>query len=363
MAIVLIIVFVFLILRLLVAGFNYFSTPKLQLSKNSCEERISILIPARNEEQNISVLLDSILAQDYPNYEVIILDDGSTDNTFAFANNFAKKNSNFRVIKGKPLETGWTGKNFACWQLARESAGKYLLFLDADVKLAPDLMNSAVHHVQRNRLSLLSLFSDQKMNSIGENSVIPLMNYLLLTLLPIRLIFGHSNPIFAAACGQFMLFDADNYRQQQWHYKARAEVTEDLKIMKMVKEAGCRGDGLLANGLISCRMYNCYTDAVNGFSKNMITPFNDSIPLFILFLLFILVGPVLVIATFDVYLILLLFFIVILTRLMTSSLSGQNVWLNAFLHPLQMLSLLLIGCLAIQRTSTKTRQWKGRILN
>jgi glycosyltransferase involved in cell wall biosynthesis len=363
MTIVLSIVFVFLILRFLVAGFNYFSMPKLKASPQVCHERISILIPVRNEEQNISTLLNSILAQQYSNYEVVILDDGSADDTFAIADTFAAGKPNFRVIKGLPLKEGWTGKNYACWQLAKEASGDYLLYLDADVRLAPDLLNSAMSRVQTNHLSLLSLFSDQKMNTIGENAVIPLMHYLLLTLLPIRLIFGHSNPIFSAACGQFMLFEANAYRKHQWHYKVRNEVTEDLKIMKLVKEANCMGEGLLANGLISCRMYSGYRDAVNGFSKNFIAPFNDSIPLFVLFLSCIVIGPALVIATLDMYLIILLCAIVLLTRLMTSSLSGQNVWLNALLHPLQMLSLLLIGCLAIQRTSTGTRRWKGRILN
>ncbi|CAM4004721.1 chlorobactene glucosyltransferase [Pedobacter westerhofensis] len=363
MSIILIPIFIFLFLRLFVAGYNFFSRPNLQISEHECRDRISILIPVRNEEQNISALLFSILKQSYQNYEVIILDDSSTDQTLQLANDFAKSNPNFRVVSGKQLEEGWTGKNFACWQLAREASGKYLLFLDADVTLAPELLNSALCHLKRNDLSLLSLFSNQTMNTLGENSVIPLMNYLLLTLLPIRLILSHSNPIFAAACGQFMLFAADNYQQHQWHSKVKQEVTEDLKIMKLIKVANYKGEGLLANGLISCRMYNNYTDAVNGFSKNFIAPFNDSIPLFILFLVSLLLGPVFIIATSDAYLISLLFFIIVLTRSMTSSLSGQNVWLNAFLHPLQMLSLLHIGCLAIQRTSTKTRKWKGRMLS
>lgn len=363
MTIILIFIFVFLILRMLVACYNYFSTPKLPLYRIGSPYRISILIPVRNEEMTIISLLQSIADQNYSNFEVIILNDNSTDNTLALVEDFAKGNVRFRVINGKPLEQGWTGKNFACWQLAQEASGQYLLFLDADVKVSDDLLSSAIYHLRKNRLCLLSVFSDQQMKTVGEKQVVPLMNYLLLSLLPVKLIFGHSNPIFAAACGQFMLFDNDTYRQYQWHYSVRQEVTEDLKIMKLVKLAGCKGDSLLANGLITCRMYNSYTEAVDGFSKNFIAPFNDSIPLFILFLTCVMVGPVLILATLDIYLILCLCCIVLLTRLMISNLSGQNAWHNAFLHPLQMLSLMHIGCLAVQRKTTKTRQWKGRVLN
>ncbi|MCX2478342.1 glycosyltransferase family 2 protein [Pedobacter sp. MC2016-15] len=337
--------------------------PKLVPNNVFYEEKISILIPVRNEEHNIIHLLESIQSQDCRNYEVLVLNDNSTDNTLKLAQSYAKSKSNIRVINGMPLQKGWTGKNFACWQLAQEASGKYFLFIDADVSFESGLLGSAIAHMKRNQLSLLSLFPDQQMKTIGEKRVIPLMNYLLLTLLPLKLIFGNSNPVFAAACGQFMLFDAALYKKHQWHARVRKEVTEDIKIMRLLKTEGEAGDSLMANGLFSCRMYSSYRDAIDGFSKNFITPFNDSIPLFILFLSCVLGGPLVVFATMNLYLIVALCTIIILTRLMTSSLSGQKGLVNACLHPLQMLSLLHIGYLAVHRTSTKTIGWKGRIIN
>jgi len=347
----------------MVAGYNFISIPKLQPGNIFCNERISILIPARNEEHNIINLLESIGAQNFINCEVLVLNDNSTDKTLILAEAYAARKNNVRIINGRPLPKGWTGKNFACWQLAQQASGDYLLFVDADVSFETGLLGSAIEHMKRNHLSLLSLFPDQQMKTIGEHSVIPLMNYLLLTLLPLKLIFGNSNPVFAAACGQFMLFDAALYRRHQWHEKVRNEVTEDIKIMRLIKTEGETGDGLMANGLFSCRMYSSYSDAVDGFSKNFITPFNDSIPLFILFLICVLLGPLLILATMDIYLIIPLCTIIVLTRLMTSSVSGQKGLLNACLHPVQMLSLLHIGCLAVQRTSTKTIGWKGRMIS
>jgi glycosyltransferase involved in cell wall biosynthesis len=360
MVILMWIIIFFILVRSAVALSNLISLPKLDMTNKRYEDKVSILIPARNEERNILFLLESILSQDYENYEVIILDDDSSDNTFEICNNFALSHTAFKVIKGKPLPNDWLGKNFACHQLAREASGKYLLFLDADVKMVSGLLNSALHQMITNKLALLSLFPDQQMSTIGEKAVIPLMNYLLLTLLPIRLIYGNSNPVFAAACGQFMLFDQEGYRKNQWHFKVRSEVVEDLKIMKTIKLAGYRGEALLANGLIHCRMYTGYMEAIDGFSKNFLAPFNNSILLFLVFLLFQIAGPILILSTLNVELILLMCVFIFLTRWMTSKLSRQNIAYNTVLHPLQMANLVIIGYFAIRKNLTKTTQWKGR---
>jgi glycosyltransferase involved in cell wall biosynthesis len=358
----LIIVFVFLLMRMAVAASNWYLSPKLQ--KGSCKSSafVSILIPARNEERNLGRVLDSILLQSYQNYEVIILDDGSDDRTYAIAAGYAAKYDNFKVLKGNPLPQGWTGKNFACYQLAKIATGDFLLFIDADVELSCLLLDSALTHAADQQLCLLSLFPNQQMQSIGEKSVVPLMNFMLLTLLPIPLICGHRHPVFSAACGQFMLFEAANYHKHQFHYTARAEVTEDLKIMKLVKQSGCMGDARSANGLISCRMYHGYTEAVEGFSKNFITPFNDSIFLFLCFLLTVISGPLAAIATGNIYLILAMLSIVIITRVFTSRVAGESTVYNLLLHPFQMASLFFIGCMAIYKQVNVTGEWKGRPL-
>lgn len=363
MAILLTIVFTFLILRLCVAGFNYYTTPKLHLATTADSiDKISILIPARNEEKNLRSVLNSILAQQYTNYEVIILDDDSSDSTYNIASEFACAHENFRVIRGEQLPEGWTGKNHACWQLAEQASGDYFLFIDADVWLSPGLLASALSNMRGQRLALLSIFPNQQMRSLGEASVIPLMNYMLLTLLPISLILSHENPVFAAACGQFMMFKAADYKIHQFHHSARGEVTEDLKIMSLVKQTGGRGNSLLANGLLSCRMYMNYRESVMGFSKNFIAPFNDSIPLFLIYLSTVTLGPLLVLSTGNIYLITFFVALVVITRGMTSSLCGEKIGQNTFLHPLQMLNLSIIGLIAIHRGIHKTGKWKGRPL-
>jgi glycosyltransferase involved in cell wall biosynthesis len=358
--IALLVTFIFLILRFTVTLFNFISNPKLPRISRYYHDKVSILIPARNEADNILTLLQSIHQQEYCEYEVIILDDNSTDGTCQICADFAAGHSKFKVIKGEPLPAGWLGKNFACYQLAQRASGKYYLFLDADEKVYNGLLNSAVHRMYLRRLSLLSLFTNQDMRSGGEKVVVPLMHYILLNLLPLRSVFLFKNAAIAAASGQFMLFDAGGYNEYQWHQLAKNKVVEDVEIMKLVKAASLSGEALLANGMISCRMYKGYNEAISGFGKNFLAAFNYNVIGFLVYLTVIIGGPVLIIMTLNLNFIAMMAGLIILTRVMISLSVGQKAWQNVLLHPLQMLSLLLIGITSIQKYLSKTTEWKGR---
>ncbi|MHB8205821.1 glycosyltransferase family 2 protein [Mucilaginibacter sp.] len=336
------------------------SNPKLPHVKRPYTALISILIPVRNEQDNILSLLQSIYDQDYTDYEVLILDDGSEDNTYSICEKFASKHHQFRVIKGKKLPHDWLGKNYACHQLAEEAKGDYFLFLDADEKINNSLLNSAIHRMRLYNLGLLSLFTNQQMDTFGEKSVVPLMHYILLNLLPLRLVYLVKNSTVAAASGQFMLFDAEIYRKNEWHKQVRDRVVEDVEIMRIVKSSGYNGEALLANGMISCRMYKNYTEAVNGFSKNFLAGFNYSIITLLIYLVIIIGGPMIVIMTLNLQLIVFMIGLIILTRIMISLSASQSAWLNVLLHPLQMINLTIIAFMAIQKHLTKTTVWKGR---
>jgi glycosyltransferase involved in cell wall biosynthesis len=353
-------IYFFLILRFCVTLFNFISNPKLTKVSHQYHDLVSILIPARDEEKNILTLLQSIKNQDYKNIEVIVLDDHSSDKTYRICQEFAQKNTVFKVVKGKTLPDEWLGKNYACYQLAQQAKGKYLLFLDADEEIYNGLINSAVYRTKVHRLALLSLFTNQVMVTLGEKLVVPLMHYMLLNLLPLRLIYLSKNSGFAAASGQFMFFDAEIYHQHQWHQKVKNQVVEDVEIMKCVKQNQLKGEGLLANGLIRCRMYNNYAEAIFGFSKNFLAPFNYSVITFLFYLIFIICGPILVGLTLNLQLFLMMVSLILLTRVMISLESGQNPLYNVLLHPLQMFSLIIIAHFAIKKHLTKTVMWKGR---
>jgi len=352
--------FIFIVLRFTVTLFNFISNPKLPHIKRQYTQLVSILIPVRNEQDNILGLLQSIHKQDYLDYEVIILDDNSDDDTFKVCEMFAAKHPKFRVIKGEKLPHDWLGKNYACHQLAQAAKGDYFLFLDADEKVNDSLLNSAIHRMRLYKLGLLSLFTNQQMDTFGEKAVVPLMHYILLNLLPLRLVYLVKNSTVAAASGQFMFFDAEVYRQKEWHKQVKDRVVEDVEIMRLIKSSGFNGEALLANGMISCRMYKGYTEAVNGFSKNFLAGFNYSIFTLLIYLVIVIGGPMIVITTLNLQLILFMFSLILLTRIMISLSSSQNAWLNVLLHPLQMVNLTIIAFMAIQKYLTKTTVWKGR---
>ncbi len=350
----------FLVLRFTVTVFNFISNPKLTRVNKRYDALVSILIPVRNEEHRILSLLESIKQQDYKNYEVIIYDDDSTDRTYEVCVQFAAGDSRFSIIKGAKLPDGWLGKNYACNQLAKQAHGNYFLFLDADVKITANFINSAVHRMQLYNLGLLSIFPNQDMKTIGEKTTVPLANYLLLNLLPLRLVYLTKSPMFSVACGQCMLFDGDTYRKNEWHKQVKNKMPDDTEIMKLVKAKLYNGEALLANGMVNSRDYKNYREAINGFSKNLIVAFNYNVFTLLIYILVVIGGPMIILTTLNLNLIFFMTGLIVLTRVMISLSTGQQTGYNILLHPMQMINLVIMAFLSIQRYLTRSIIWKGR---
>lgn len=350
----------FLVIRFSVTVFNFISNPKLPRSVKHYHDLVSILIPARNEEENIIQLLTSIKNQDYLNFEVIVLDDHSTDSTYALVEDFAKLNLQFRIIKGQELPKDWLGKNFACHQLAQLANGKYFLFLDADEKVERSFINSLINRFETRELALLSIFTNQIMVSIGEKLTVPLMHFILLNLLPLRLVRLSSNPAFAAASGQCMFFNARNYLENNWHERVKNQVVEDVEILKLVKQEKYNAEALLGNGLIYCRMYTNLSESLQGFSKNLLAGFGNNIIILLFYQLLVVIGPVILLFNYSFTLLALPLTLIFLSRIMISYLSGQNVLINLILHPLQMFFFFIISLISIIKYIFKIGTWKGR---
>lgn len=355
-------VLIFLVIRFSVTVFNFLSNPKLPRVVKHYHDKVSILIPARNEAADILELLFSIKNQDYANYEVIVLDDNSDDNTFEVVENFCLTNPQFKVVSGKELPQNWLGKNYACHQLSELTTGKYLLFIDADESVKRGLINSLINRMEIGGLALLSVFTNQTIKSIGEWLTVPLMHFILLNLLPLRLVKLSKNSAFAAASGQCMFFNANNYKENHWHERVKHQVVEDVEIMKLVKQEKFNAEALLANGLIYCRMYKNLGESLNGFSKNLLAGFGNNIIILLLYQLLVTVGPVILILNFNIALLVLPLTLIVLSRIMISYLSGQNVLINLILHPLQMLFFLIISFISIKKHIFKTSTWKGRTI-
>lgn len=354
-------VFIFALIRLLIIAFNYGQW----LKQGEVQETplVSVLIPARNEESNIGSILSDIHVHDYKNLEVVVYDDLSEDKTFEIAHSFALKDSRFQVVKGKTLPGGWMGKNHACHQLSLHAQGDYLLFLDADVHVRKGLIRNAVVGARRHHLDLLSIFPVQQMNTLAERIVVPLMNWILVSLLPLGLVRATSLPSLAAANGQFMFFRAETYRKELFHKTLKESTVEDIAISRYMKQMGYKVQTLLGNRQIQCRMYRSWPEAVNGFSRSLFHFFGGSKLLAFFFALITTFGFLAVIFYLPPLYILIYFLVVILQRILISIWSRQNIFYNFLLSPLQQVSLLYILVYATLLQYKKATRWKGRLIN
>lgn len=352
-------VILFLLVRVGVVLTNWVQNPALRLQSPKHYPFVSILIPARNEASNLPYLLDQLTKLDYPHLEIIVLNDFSEDDTEDLLKVWSQKDDRISYKNGKDLPAGWLGKSWACHQLADLAQGEYFLFIDADVASIHDqILLSSLAEMQKRELSLLSIFPDQIMESFGEKAVVPLMHYLLLSMIPMEWIYRLPFSSMAAANGQFMLFEAQSYRQTQWHQEVKNKIIEDIAIMRLVKTAGKKGMTFTANGMIKTRMYRSYREGIQGFSKNILAGFGNRMPALLVYLTLIMGVGVLGWVSIKLLGFALLLILVIKTG--TSAMARQSLLINLLFHPFQICSLLLISFLSIYKRTSGNNQWKGR---
>ena len=333
---------------------------------------VSIMIPARNEAENIKRCLRSLLKQDYPNIEILVLDDNSNDSTSLSVKKLAERDSRIKLIAGKPLKRGWMGKCYACWQLSKYAKGKYLIFTDADTLHFENSVSSAIGCLTGNNLDALSVIPRQIMVSLHERLVITWVHFGILSLLPLFLITKSKNPLFCTANGQFLLFKREVYRKIGGHKSVKAKILEDIHISKMVKKHGYKFMIFDGSRNIYCRMYRNFHELIRGFSKFMFAAFNFKlftivvvITLISVLFLFPFILLPLGIFIFDwpdiiIDLIILQIFIILIMRIILAFRLKSRVF-DTLLHPLSMIYVILICINSVLQTRFgEGVYWKGR---
>ena len=353
-------VFFFTVLQLLITLVNLLPMSKLPAGNKSDTPLVSVLIPARNEEKNIGNVLDDMLHQDYYQIEVIVFNDLSEDATAEIVTAFASRDNRIRMITADRLPEGWLGKNRACHILAQHARGEYFLFLDADVRVRNKLIYNAISYMDRFGLALVSIFPKQIIRSLGEKITVPVMNYILLTLLPLVLVRKSIFSSLAAANGQFMLFNAAVYKALCPHEKMKINLVEDIEIARYLKKENYKVACLAGDSAIQCRMYSGAMDAVRGFSKNVSAFFGNSLMLAIVFWLITSFGFLFVLYSLSFSLFLTYIIMYLLIRIIVSVISEQNTAENLLLIFPQQISFGLFIYYALINKKNKTYHWKGR---
>ncbi|MGC9150847.1 MAG: glycosyltransferase [Microbacter sp.] len=351
--------FGFVVLQLLNALLNVVFRQNIGKSASLHGELISILIPARNEEANIGKLLESLHAIKNDRIEVLVYDDHSTDRTASIVQSMSAKDDRIRLVQPVALPQGWLGKNHACFMLAQHAKGSFLLFVDADVQLFGTIVEDSVEYMKKKKLGLMSVFPKQIQLTLGEKLTVPLMNYILLTLLP--LIFVRISPFksHAAANGQFMLFEAGWYKKIQPHSQVKSSAVEDILIARLYKQHHIPVACITGEKSIQCRMYASYRDAFNGFSKNILMFFGNMPIVAFLFGFLAAFGfvPLLLMHSALLWWYLI---VVLCVQILYSWACRQPVSTALFYFPVHLFFLFQVLINALRMKRKKNYTWKGR---
>ncbi len=228
---------------------------------------ISVMVPARDEAANIANCLESLQKQDYPNYEVLVLDDNSVDNTAAIVGEIVAVDDRIRLFRGEPLPEGWAGKPFACYQLAQQARGDWFLFVDADTIHAPHMLRSVLSLALKLKTSLLSGFPRQLANSFPQGIAIPVLYFVILSWVPLWWLHRMKKPRPSLAIGQFLLFPREAYWKMGGHEAVKSRILEDVWLgMETVRHGG-RHVAIDLSPVVSCNMYRSIGAMWEGFIK------------------------------------------------------------------------------------------------
>jgi hypothetical protein len=229
---------------------------------------LSVLIPARDEEANIARALQSVLANRGVDYEVLVLDDDSSDATAEIAAALAARDGRVRLMRGGPVAAGVWGKPLACARLAEAARGEVLVFMDADVRLGPDALARLAAALESSRAGMVSGVPRQITVTPAETLIVPLIHFVMLGFLPLGAMRTSKHPGFGVACGQLLAVERAAYAAAGGHRGIADKVHDGLALARALRRAGFATDLVDLTDVASCRMYASWRAVVNGFAKN-----------------------------------------------------------------------------------------------
>jgi hypothetical protein len=322
------------------------------------DRSVAVLLPLRDEAARVEPCLRALLAQEgVPALEIVVLDDGSTDGTADVVRSVG--GDRITLITGAPPPDGWLGKPYACAQLAAATRAEILVFVDADVVLAPHAVAASVALLDG--FDLVSPYPKILTGSVGERLTQPLLQWSWLTFLPLRAMERSPRASLAAAGGQFLAVRAAAYADSGGHAGVRGSVLEDIDLARAVKRAG--GRIALADGsaLATCRMYSSWRELTDGYAKSLWASFGSTggavAAVSMLVVLYVL--PVAALLTGSVAG-LVGYLSGVLGRVVSARTTGGRWFPDAFAHPVSIVLFGWLVGLSIRRRRRGRLTWKGR---
>ena len=268
---------------------NFLWLKKIPTKKNIPKSKlVSILIPARNEADVIESTIKSIINQSYQNYELIILDDNSSDTTESIIQKHAKSNPKIELINGLSLPEGWLGKNWACHQLSEKAEGEYILFIDADTNLDKFILEDSVIALQKEKIDLLSLVPGRDTKLIADHAMKKIISWFIVCWLPMKLAIKLNAPFLSATFGQFMLFKKSSFNDIGGFEAIKDNPVDDFQLGRNIKKNLFKWMLYDAAFRITTRTYNTNKDLISGYSKNIFPAVGYSISIFVVIFLILI---------------------------------------------------------------------------
>ncbi len=326
--------------------------------------RVSLLIPARNESHNIRDCIDSLRKLNYPNLEILVLNDQSEDDTSRIVQEISGTGTRIQLYEGQALPPGWIGKNWACHQLSEIAAGEFLIFTDADNRYEPRAVENTLGWMHRYQLGVFSAFPQQLAGTFFEKLVVPVIDLFLYASLPLWLTFRASRSSLAAANGQWIAFRRESYQQIGGHSSVRDQIVEDVELSRRAKKQKIRLLTAAGTGIVYGRMYHSVREVWDGFSKILFGLVSNYTLLFfalLLGMLLVYIFPYILLFRPQVfYLALGAVGLNMLLRFILAVTYKHPVFISVFLHPLSILLIILIGFNSFFRTKYGSIFWKNR---
>ncbi len=328
-------------------------------------ETVALLLPLRDEADRVGPCLQAlraVLFRSPGSVSLTVLDDRSTDGTAELVRSVLAGVPGVRVLTGAPVPAGWLGKPHACDQLAHAAAdASVLVFLDADVTLAPHAVDATVALLRSTGLDLVSPYPRQLATGLGQRLVQPLLQWSWATTLPLRLAERSARPSLSAANGQFLVVDAAAYRRAGGHAAVRADVLEDVALLRAVKASGGRGTMVDGTELATCRMYPTWPDLVAGYGKSMWSAFGGrggSAAVAGLLLLAYVVPAMAALRGSAVGAV--GYAAGVTGRVLVARRTGGRTWPDALAHPVSVLAFTGLLARSWREHDRGTLRWRGR---
>jgi chlorobactene glucosyltransferase len=365
--------------RILFGPLSEIPDDRLDSLANEDKPVVSICIPARNEEANIRRCIESLIRQDYQKYEILVLDDQSTDDTGNILSDLKSLNpGKIRIMHGQKKPDDWLGKQWACHQLSMQATGDIILFADADTWFEPQTVRQTAASFFNYDIDMLTVWPQQHLETFWENIIIPLVYYALVGFLPVHYVYRkprwmsagqymNTAHLFAAACGQFIAFRNYAYQSIGGHHAVKNLIIEDVALAKLAKKNGLRLMMMHGMNSVHCRMYVNESMIRQGFQKNFLAGFGNNIPLFgisaVLHLVVFVLPFIAPLFSLQPSVLMLSGMAVLLILLHRFLLAGWFHWnpLYIFLHPLGVLWFQLLGIIVvIDYVTGRKTFWKNR---